>query len=251
MKLIAAKLILVLSLGAIAAESSTSVKSNNQITLYTEINHPYVYYKDSTNELTGIAYEIVQEILKRTDLVANIEVMPWLRLLKRQSKDPNSCIFIMNNTLERRDKYRWVGPMILGGLALYKHKDSKIEITSLEQLKNYTVVAKIDGVAGKGLDTNHGATLVKAQNDRTAARMFAKGRGDLWAAGIVDGPLAAQYVGIPQPVIAFRMSSTELSMGCSLGLPDSSYKQLVDAHEAIADIRKDILERYKYGQQGK
>ncbi|MEL0037079.1 MAG: hypothetical protein VW882_11870 [Gammaproteobacteria bacterium] len=79
MKLIAATLILVLSLGVIAAENARSVKSNNQITLYTEINHPYVYYKQGTNELTGIAYEIVQETLKRTDLVANIEVMPWLR----------------------------------------------------------------------------------------------------------------------------------------------------------------------------
>jgi len=244
MRIIGLIVSVVCMLGVSTLSVDADDKSPRTVTLFTEINHPYVYYKKNSRELTGIGYDIIQEIIKRTDLNVRIQVSPWLRLIKKQKEDPNSCIFVMNRTPQREDQYLWVGPLIMGGLALYKHQDSDIEIKSLSDIKNYTIVGKVDGIAIKDLDTKYGAKLIKAQTDETAAKMFAQKRADLWASGLKDAPLAARYLNLPQPVLAYKMSESDLSMGCSPDMQQSDYSQLVSAYGQIDDLREQIIASY-------
>lgn len=244
MKQISFIIIGLLFLGVLSFPSHANGHKQTSITLYTEINHPYVYYKEGTTELTGIGYDIVQEMLKRTDLDVRIEVSPWLRLIRKQKDDPHSCIFVMNRTPQRETQYLWVGPLVMGGLALFKHQDSDIEITSMADIKHYSIVGKIDGIAIKDLDTKYGAKVIKAQTDETAAKMFAQKRADLWASGLKDAPLAAKYVGIAQPVLAFKMKESDLSMGCSPYIQKTAYEQLIKAHQEISELRLQIIASY-------
>jgi len=236
--------VLVCSFIFILFTTKADQQPRGQIALITEINHPYLYYKEGTKELTGIAYDMVMELMKRADIKYELKVLPWLRALRVLDNTDNSCLFIMNRTAERELKYQWVGPLVIGGIGIYKKPLSSIEITSLKDLKNYVVVGKEDSVSIKYLKDIFDAEVIKASSDEQAIKLLYHGRAQLWAAGIIDGPLAAKYLGLPKPEIAFKRGITDLSMGCSLNISPIQYKKLLKAYDSMEDFRKAVMKRY-------
>ena len=221
------------------------IEKSNKLTFYTEINHPHIFIKEGTDELGGIAYDIVKEMIKKTDLDVEIEVNPWLRSVKKQKENDNSCIFAMNRTAEREKYYQWIGPLVSGGLAIYKKADSDIVLNSLNDLKGRTVVGKIDSIALDAIKPEHGAEVVVSGTDEAAAKMFHIGRAELWAGGMIDTPLAARYIGIPEPKVALRLSKADVNIGCSLKLDSNVMKVLRAAHDQVQkELGPTILERY-------
>ena len=241
MKVFALLLCSVLALSASAEEASDA-----DITIYTEINHPYLFIDEKSGEHIGLGLELLNELMKRAELTPNIVVLPWMRAMKQHKEDSNSCLYIMNRTPERESKFEWVGPMITSGLALYVRPDSNLEIFSLRELKDYTVIGKVDSVSIEGLEEIYKAKVVVANSDEQAIKMFYKGRGDFWAAGRIDGPLAARYLGLPPPKLAMTRSTVDLSMGCSLELSVEKLSKLRKAHETMSEFTSELLENHSY-----
>lgn len=214
------------------------------MTLYTEINHPYVYYKNNSKELTGIAYDMVLELAKRANIQPQIIVAPWLRAIRMLENNNDSCLFIMNKTKEREKKYQWIGPMIIGGIAIFKKPDSPIVINSMDDLQNYTVIGKVDSVSIQSLKEKYNIKLLEASTDEQAVTLLYHGRAPLLAAGIIDAPLAAKYLDYPKPVMAFKRGTVELSIGCSLNLPALKMNKLLDAYHSMNSFRQKILDKY-------
>ena len=238
-------LIAVCGLLNLPVDAETASGTSDKLTFYTEINHPHTFYKDGTEQLTGIAYDIVYAMIEKTGLDVIIEVNPWLRSVKKQKENDNSCIFAMNRTEEREKQYQWIGPLVSGGLAIYKKSDSDIEINSLYDLKGHTVVGKIDSIALDAIKPEHGAKIVVSGTDEAAAKMFHIGRADLWAGGMVDTPLAASYIGIPAPAIALQLSKADVNLGCSLKLDSKVFELLRQAHSEVqANLAPAILKKY-------
>jgi len=217
---------------------------SNTITLYTEINHPYVYHQEGSKKLTGIAYEIVTEMMKRTNLKAEIVVAPWLRTLRMHEQNDNSCVFVMNRTEKREKQYQWVGLIITGGLAIFKRPDSSIDINSLNDLKPYLLVGKTDSQSIYGLSDQYGIDIIEVDSDEKAIELLYHGRVELMAGGIIDAPLAAKYLGLPKPEIALKRGVALLSMGCSLNLDDLKMKKLINIHNSMTNYRNKILNKY-------
>jgi len=182
--------------------------------------------------------------MKRADINYELKVLPWMRAIRNLDSTDNSCLFIMNRTAERELKYQWIGPLVIGGIAIYKQPSSTIEINSLKDLKDYIVVGKQDSVSIKYLKDVFNVKVLKASSDEQAIKLLYRGRAQLWAAGIIDGPLAAKYLELPRPEIAFRRGITDLSIGCSSNIPSSHYKKLLKAHDSMEDFRKSILDKY-------
>lgn len=225
--------------GSIQAQNST-----HQTLFITEINHPYVYYKNDKNELTGIAFDIVSELLKRAQINAEVQVLPWLRAVRMLDNTNNTCLFIMNRTAEREPKYTWVGPMLIGHLSIYKRPDSTIIIESLSDINQYTVIGKTDGIALKKLKAEIDFQALYTSSDEQSAKLLFRGRGELWATGNIDGPMAIKKLGLPMPTRVFKLNETDLSMGCSLKLTPATLKKLQDAHNSMADFNKATIEKY-------
>lgn len=222
-----------------------AVETADKLTFYTEINHPHIFYREGTKQLRGIAYDIVVAMIELSELDVVIEVNPWLRSVKKQKENNNSCIFAMNRTQQREKQYQWIGPLVSGGLAIYKKVGSDIELNSLYDLKGHTVVGKIDSIALDAIKPEHGAKIVVSGTDEAAAKMFHIGRADLWAGGMIDSPLAASYIGIPAPEIALRLSKTSVNLACSLKLDAKVFYLLQKAHDEVQKtLTPSILETY-------
>jgi len=219
-------------------------KNQLSLILFTEINHPYVYYKEGTEQLTGIAYDIVSEMMIRAKIRPDIRVLPWLRALREVGKTDNACLFIMNRTAKREPKFHWVGPMIHGGVAIYKRPGSPIEINSIFDLKKHLIIGKRDGVSIQDLEARFGINILYTSSDEQAVKLLYQKRANLWAAGLIDGPLAAKAMNLPQPEIAFIRGKTDLSMGCSLNLSPEKLQTLQKAYKTMAEFTEKVINSY-------
>ncbi|PCJ48502.1 MAG: hypothetical protein COA74_08910 [Gammaproteobacteria bacterium] len=232
---------LTLMLSSVRAEVTEKPISIN---LITEINHPYVFYKEDSNELTGLAYDLIIELLKRSNVKADVTVLPWLRAIKMLDSTDNTCLFIMNRTPLREKKYTWVGPMHLGYLTVYKVPSSPIVINSISDISQYLVIGKTDGIALRDLKEKIDFKALYTSSDEQSARLLYRGRGELWATGNVDGPMATKKLGLPLPIAVFQNTPTDLSMGCSLKLLPATLEKLIEANDSMSDFRKIIIDKY-------
>ena len=62
-------------------------------------------------KVTGLATEIVEEIMRRIGMVAPIELVPWARAFRHASSAPNIGLFSTAYTRERAPLFQWVGPI--------------------------------------------------------------------------------------------------------------------------------------------
>ncbi|ALS98348.1 substrate-binding periplasmic protein [Lacimicrobium alkaliphilum] len=70
-------------------------------------NHPPVQYLHQ-GKISGPATEIVRDLLKRTEIEARIELMPWARAYDIALNRPKVLIYSMFRTPEREDKFYWL-----------------------------------------------------------------------------------------------------------------------------------------------
>jgi len=186
---------------------------------------------------------MINEIFRRAEIDTDLIVLPWLRAIKKLDND-NTCLFIMNRTKQREHKYTWVGPMILGYLAVYKRPDSEIVINLVEDLKGLTIIGKIDGMAIQDLKSEVDFKVISTSSDEQSARLLYRKRGDLWTTGDIDDPMAIQRIKLPMPSLVFKRAKTDLSMGCSLNLAPEVLTKLKKAHDSMAEYRQITIKKY-------
>lgn len=107
------------------------------LTVLTEDFPPYNYIEDG--KIIGITTEIIEEIFKRTKIDYNIELLPWTRAYKTTLKDKNTVLFSIAYTEERKDLFKWVGPVIPTAMAVIAKKEKNIKIDSISNLASYKI----------------------------------------------------------------------------------------------------------------
>jgi len=109
---------------------------DNALTIYTE-QHPPLSFTDEHGVASGFAVEVVQAIQERVHSSDKIEFMPWARgyqyALSSSKKD--IILFSTAFTEERRELFKWVGPIAQFSWVFYARADSHIEINSLEDAR--------------------------------------------------------------------------------------------------------------------
>lgn len=107
--------------------------SASQINFLVHPISPFIENKN--NQLSGLAIELVDELVKRNNAINNYTVMPFPRALKAVQQRDNFALFIVARTKVREGTVKWVGPLITSCVYLYKHRDNPIEVKSLADIK--------------------------------------------------------------------------------------------------------------------
>lgn len=107
--------------------------------LYTEEYPPISFSRDG--QPAGMAVELVQELLRRLDQQAQMQVVPWARAYRIAQTTPDSAIFPTMRTSEREAQFKWVGPIILASDNFYALKGSGIIVKRPEQLARFPAIA--------------------------------------------------------------------------------------------------------------
>jgi len=156
---------------------------DNALTIYTE-QHPPLSFTAENGELTGFAVEVVQAIQKRIDSHDKIEFIPWARgyqyALAPSKKD--IILFATAFTEERRELFKWVGPIAQFSWVFYARADSLIEINSLEDARQVKGIGTYRGdVREQFLLTNGFKNIQSTTNNGQNLQKLLLKRVTLWA----------------------------------------------------------------------
>ncbi len=169
------------------------------IQVITEISPPLNYTEDGTDagKVTGMATEIVQEIMNRTGMKSDIQVMPWARGYKLVQEEPNVALFSTTRTEQRENMFKWVGPLAAKKWVFYKKKGAGVSINSMEDAKKVSAIGTYTDDAKEQTLKKEGFTNLDSATDDTAnLKKLLGGRIDLWVAGDIDGIMVAKNEGV-------------------------------------------------------
>ena len=151
-----------------------------ELMILTEDLAPLNFVKEGV--LIGPAVEIVQEIQRRVESRAQIQVYPWARAYKIALEEENIVLFGMAETEERQDKFNWIGPIATKTDIFVAQKGSGIKINSLEDAKKVQRIGTLRDDTKEIFLKRHGfQNLVSTHDDQKNAQKLVLGRIDLWA----------------------------------------------------------------------
>lgn len=226
---------LLLALGGtlvvLAGAARAEVDPNYSVVLLTENFPPYNMAINGKNfaqedSIDGIAVDIVKEMFKRAGVKYSLTLrFPWDRIYKLALEKPGYGVFVTARLPEREQLFKWVGPIGPDDWVLLARGDSAINLTSLDEAKQYRIGAyKGDAISEylseKGVE--HSTSL----RDQENARKLVAGQIDLWATGDPAGRYLAKQEGISGLRTVLRFDSAELYLALNKEMPDEIVARL-------------------------
>ncbi len=128
-------------LGIYFAAVKTRPVSEVKLTLLTE-EYPPITYREKDGRISGLATEIVTEIMKRLEVRNyDLALLPWDEAYAQAKTNPNTILFSTERTAERETLFNWVGPLGRNRTYFYVHRDSDLKIGDLAQAKKVPKIA--------------------------------------------------------------------------------------------------------------
>jgi hypothetical protein len=128
--------------------SSLSLADESKLRVVTEEFIPYQKNSGSNSAApSGLAVALINLILEKANMASDIEILPWARAYKLAQRRKNVLIFSMAQSIERLDRFVWVGPLFQIGKGTFVALKHRNEITArnFEELKKYQVCAELNG----------------------------------------------------------------------------------------------------------
>ena len=205
-----------------------SANAQDTVNLLTQNFPPFSMANDGKNfakeeAISGIDAEVVAALFKR----AGIPYTLTLRFLEPPAaaggKTPGFAVFSLSRTPEREPKYKWVGPLSEIQIVLLKRPDSPIQISSLEEARQYRIGSK-DGSVGSQYLISRGIEVQSSLID-TPAKLKA-GQFDLWATTNPSGEYEAKQAGVGPLAVALTLSRVDLYLAMNKETPDEVVEKL-------------------------
>lgn len=213
--------------GAVRAE----VDPNYSVVLLTENFPPYNMAINGKNfaqedNIDGIAADVVREMFKRAGVKYNLTLrFPWDRIYKLALEKPGYGVFVTARLPEREQLFKWVGPIGPDDWVLLAKADSSINLTSLDEAKQYRIGAYKGDAISEYL-TDKGVEHSTSLRDQENARKLVAGQIDLWATGDPAGRYLAKQEGVSGLRTVLRFDSAELYLALNKEMPDEIVAKL-------------------------
>ncbi|MFZ6692514.1 substrate-binding periplasmic protein [Undibacterium sp. SXout20W] len=187
-------------------------------TLVTEDNPPFNIVNFKTGEITGIATEKVQELMRRADEKYTISAYPWSRAVQMTQNNSDTCAFSTTRTPGRENLYKWIGPLIKNNWVIFARADDTRHPKNIDDLRTYVIGsyrndAKAEYFSLKGIDTD----LANADADNP--RKLIAGRFDFWASGELHGMELLKQQGLTKLIVPlFTFNQVDMYLACNLSM---------------------------------
>lgn len=173
--------------------------------LYTEQYPPINFSQDG--EATGMATEVVREIMRRTGQQAPISVVPWARGYQQAQVRPNTGLFVTMRTTEREHLFKWVGPLTRSVTGFYALRSAGLHIDSLEQARQFgAIVVPRDWYSHQRLLGLGFANLYPVGEPSQMVRMLKLGRVKLMVLDNLSLGIQLEQGGLPAEAVELLYS---------------------------------------------
>jgi len=227
--------------------------ATEDLRIYTEQYPPYNMttngqpFAHSAKDITGLCTDVLNALLKQTELDYSIKLRDLSYGLNRAERHPDHAIYCVSKTDDREPFFDWVGPLSSIKWTLFAKPGSSIELDRLEDARQYQI-GGYKGDVMTGYLTEKGFDVSAISNNGLNARRLVQDQIDLWVADGLAGPyLAADASDVTDltPVLVFRETPMYLAVHKNtdpaiLEALNESYEKLVTSGE------KDTISR-SYG----
>src|SRR5574340_1049224 len=158
-------MILPILLGFAAGAGATAAKAAG-LKVLTEESPPLNFIQDG--EVTGLATDVVRELVRRTGTAASIRLVPWQEGYQALLEQPDVALFSTVMTAERKPLFQWVGPLAILDTNLYALKGSGIAIANLDDARKADRIATVAKYYSEQVLAKEGFTNTQSYPNREA-----------------------------------------------------------------------------------
>lgn len=133
---------------AVLGLGANCVARASQLQVVTELSPPYQTLLN--DEVSGSATKLVRTLLSKSGLSATIDMYPWARAYQKALSEPNTLIYSIAKTDERRELFHWLLPVAhykFGLVALRERHD--LQNIALDKVSNFTLAVQRNDVSHK------------------------------------------------------------------------------------------------------
>lgn len=215
--------------------------SAEDVVVVTEEFPPYNYTKDG--EVTGLATEVVQAVLKELKVSAKPRSLPWSRAYQLALLEEKVLIYSINRTPEREALFKWVGIVTPADQwFLFTTPRSGHRVADLDDARKLRIGTAQGDVGeqfliGKGFVT--GENLKSNVSNRSNYLKLKAGRIDVWIANrLMAAHLVREAGGNPQTDLVAQYRVTGIGndgswMAFGARTPDDYVRRFSAGLEAI------------------
>lgn len=155
--------------------------------------------------ITGIATDVVREMMKRAGYEYTLELMSWSRAYSLAQEEPGYGVFSTAMIDSRLSLFKWVQPLVENRCVFFARDDRALAIDSIDTARIYRVGGYRDDVMALLLE-EMGFKLDLVSRDRLNMLKLERGRIDLWPTGEQQGFHYMKEAGISgiSPVFEIR-----------------------------------------------
>lgn len=210
------------------------------LTVVTEEYPPYNFLDGNTHKISGMATEIVEEILKRTETSYKLGIYPWARAYQMAQDAPNVLIYAIGRNEHRETLFKWVDVIAPYDVYLYRLKSRpEVKVQSVEDIRHYRIGAVRDDVRAQYLERAQ-VPLDLAVEDSSNAKKLASRRIDMFP--IDELAMVALYKreGLDPASVVKVFKLDALSAGLYMAFSKQTSDDLVRKCKlALAEIKRD------------
>ena len=216
--------------------------AGDSLHLTTEQYAPFNF--DEGGEIRGLGADQVKEIMRRSGITYDMELLPWSRAIGLAREKPMTCVFTTAHTADRDTQFKWVEPLLVERTLLVRAAGSGVEPADLAAATAYRTGTQTGDYTVELLQ-NAGFTKIDLARDLDLTlKKLLSGRVDLMAVSeSFLHRLQDQDVAVEEVAVLYEQV---FSVACSLQTPDAVVLRLQKALTAmIADgTQAEILARY-------
>ncbi|MCH2340501.1 substrate-binding periplasmic protein [Pseudomonas sp. NPDC047963] len=202
-----------------------------EVAVQTQNFPPFAMADDGRNfareeHIQGASADVVREMFKRADIAYSMTLrFPWSRIYQATLELPNHGLFATSMTDERRELFKWVGPIGQYESVLLSKPGSTLKLSSLDEAKSYKVGAYKGSAVSQRIEAQ-GLTPVTSFRDQENIQKLLSGKIDLWATADPVWRYYAKQEGVSGLNTALAFKTSNLYLALNKETPDEVVQRL-------------------------
>jgi polar amino acid transport system substrate-binding protein len=196
------------------------------------------------DDIAGLGADQVKEIMRRSGIRFDMELLPWSRAIGLAREKPMTCVFTTAHTVDRDSHFKWVEPLLVERTLLIRAAGSGVEPADVAAATAYRTGTQTGDYTVELL-RNAGFTQIDLARDLDLTlKKLLSGRVDLMAVSeSFLHRLQDQGVAVEEVAVLYEQV---FSIACSPETPDAIVKRMQKALTAMIDdgTQAEILARY-------
>lgn len=232
------KVLILMGVAAFASLARAELPQNYRVNLLTENLPPFNMAAGGKNfavdtDISGINTDVVREMFKRAGIDYSLSLrFPWARMYQTALDKPDYGLFSTNLSPERKNLFKWVGPLAKTSFVLLSAPNKKISVASLAEAGKFKIGAYANDAVSQELE-HSGLNPINALRDQENVKKLMKGEIDLWATTDPVGAYLAKQENVTGLNTVLRFHDGELYLALNLQTPDEVVQRLQKALDAM------------------